>query len=505
MLGLACAQTCGNIDAKTRGINELEADASVGIIYMSAGTYRISNSLTLNKPIVGEAGAVFSVDKGVTLKIINQPEHPLSLFFTGEGQVQFLDGTVRVHPEWFGAKANGQADDSAAVQRAFNAAAVTGNAMLYLKGTYGLGAAVRFTNQATIMAEPTSKFISVGGNSRGVVFSSGVFAHKNILPNLEGFGDYCVKLYGSDMSALQLYDLKNCGDGIVIGATPSTPDQNHALDNTIWFNTIINPSKAAIAFRMDDGCFGPACIVQGNQIVGNNIIGGRVAIAFVQNNARASQAAAWDSNQIDVGMIDPPTSGPYSMLYAKPLSNRVILKIGAMKRPPPGGTLFSGQHNLGQFVINLAETLGESQLNLYGELSLIELTGKVTPLYPSILATTSSNSKYLFNGGKSLVGNFHILRAVAKSDWPAGETRAYYFYSQLATRWLYQIKCGGKKQRNGLFPLTCTQASDNSYDWPGVKEEVVVYLMNTSGKKILKGATVEFTVALSTLGTPPIA
>jgi hypothetical protein len=68
---------------------------------------------------------------------------------------------VRVFPEWFGAARNGQADDATAVQAAFNGAAASGAAMLYLSsGSYGIGRELTFTNQANIMSEDNARFVS---------------------------------------------------------------------------------------------------------------------------------------------------------------------------------------------------------------------------------------------------------------------------------------------------------------------------------------------------------
>lgn len=49
----------------------------------------------------------------------------------------------------------------------------TGNAMLYLTQTYGVGSELQFSNKATIFAQPTARFVSVNGNGRGVTFLSG--------------------------------------------------------------------------------------------------------------------------------------------------------------------------------------------------------------------------------------------------------------------------------------------------------------------------------------------
>ncbi len=73
LLGLAvtAAQECGDSSVHAKGAAGngqqddagafvvLENDPSVGIIYMASGTYRIANPITLNKPVIGVADAVF--------------------------------------------------------------------------------------------------------------------------------------------------------------------------------------------------------------------------------------------------------------------------------------------------------------------------------------------------------------------------------------------------------------------------------------------------------------
>ena len=48
------------------------------------------------------------------------------------------------------------------VQAAFNTAASSGAAMLYLAGNYGIGSELTFTPGTTIMAEPGARFVSGG-------------------------------------------------------------------------------------------------------------------------------------------------------------------------------------------------------------------------------------------------------------------------------------------------------------------------------------------------------
>jgi hypothetical protein len=87
---LAAAQTCGNIDAlgagrasgkgikdDTAALQDMDRDAAIGLIYLPPGAYRVARSLSLRKPVFGEAGAYFIVESGATLTLESQPEYPL--------------------------------------------------------------------------------------------------------------------------------------------------------------------------------------------------------------------------------------------------------------------------------------------------------------------------------------------------------------------------------------------------------------------------------------------
>lgn len=128
----------GNSD-DSGAFSKMEGDATVGIIFMPRGTYRIAQggTLELTKSIIAEEGAVFQVrlgegkkgtmtrqgnggdqqrlsvlrmlsipnsdgcctrpwalqvDGGTTLKLFGQPEHPYSLFFQGTSTGQGPSG-----------------------------------------------------------------------------------------------------------------------------------------------------------------------------------------------------------------------------------------------------------------------------------------------------------------------------------------------------------------------------------------------------------------------------
>lgn len=495
----------------------MDADTSTGLIYLPPGRYRIASTLTLRKPLFAESGAVLVVD-GVTLTLLAQPEAPRVRLFEirGKGRVTFGADTIRTYPEWWGAKGDGRTDDSAAVQAAFNAAADSGSAMLYLTVTYGIGKELTFTNGATVMSEPSARFVAVQGNPRGLTFIKGGFAFKNVLPHLSGFGDFCIRFFGSDLGSFQLQTLANCGDAIRLEAQPdssSSPDWNTVLDNTVWFDTITN-SRFGVAIRAANNCQTDKCIYQGNQILGNAINGcaGSGTTGAVGFFYGSKPSPAWDANQFNFGAVNPcKGNSQYAMLYASPETEtqREIFKVGSVGAVPPGAKLFSGYHIVLQASLNLREPQPDGAGRLRGLASLVEFSGKTTPPpgAPPVRAANKPNSKGSFNGGRSLLGNYFTIQAVPDSDWPAGESRTVYVYHQMATGELYHVKCDAPRQAGSNLPIvSCTQAQDNSKGpggTQGVTDELMLTLINLTGRAIPAGTTnVYFNLAVATLGSP---
>ena len=111
--------------------------------------------------------------------------------------------------------------------------------MLYLSGTYGIGRELSFGPGVTVMAEPDARFRSVNGNPSGITFTRGGYAYKQVLPHLEGFSGFCARLLGGDLAAMQFQTLTRCGDGIRLELRIGN-DEQACLDNTIWFDKIVD-------------------------------------------------------------------------------------------------------------------------------------------------------------------------------------------------------------------------------------------------------------------------
>lgn len=96
-------------------------------IYVPAGSYRISTSLTISRPMVFGSGASVTVDSGQTLTI-NAPVYAFNeTLFSGSGSVAGTFGNVPLNVRWFGAVADANlstgagTDDGPAIQKAVDA------------------------------------------------------------------------------------------------------------------------------------------------------------------------------------------------------------------------------------------------------------------------------------------------------------------------------------------------------------------------------------------------
>jgi hypothetical protein len=94
-----------------------------GTIQVPPGTNLIAEDISIpaNVSLKIEQGAVLSIAAGKKLTINGFLDAGLYQIFSGTGKVQFGPGAVReIVPQWFGAKADGATDNSAAIQAMFD-------------------------------------------------------------------------------------------------------------------------------------------------------------------------------------------------------------------------------------------------------------------------------------------------------------------------------------------------------------------------------------------------
>jgi hypothetical protein len=135
--------------------------AVTSTVRLAGGTYRIRNNLTVpvGKRIIVESGALMSIDAAKTLTLAGNFEAGLYQTFAGSGSVIFgglnystLPSVVEVFPQWWGARADGTADDLAALTKAIAAAAVY-HGRVHLVGNYRVSGTLSVPNGVTLSGD----------------------------------------------------------------------------------------------------------------------------------------------------------------------------------------------------------------------------------------------------------------------------------------------------------------------------------------------------------------
>lgn len=137
------------------------------VLYFPKGVYRFGSNLSFPRHLrlVLDRGAVLAPDAGVTLTVDASLWTGLHLIFGGQGQIAGSLGEHRYYPQWWGAAADGTADDAPAINRAVRAASDAGGGTVYLaKGVYRL-ATVTGSNKALIVPKSRVNIVGEGDES----------------------------------------------------------------------------------------------------------------------------------------------------------------------------------------------------------------------------------------------------------------------------------------------------------------------------------------------------
>lgn len=129
----------------------------------------IDADTTLTDPVELIGDGAYVIAAGVTLTINGPFRAPLKQVFSGAGAVAFGAGAVNeVYPQWWGAKADGSTDDSAAIAGAL-AAVVTGGTVKSPAGTYVVAMnAMSFGGKSVSLIGDNATFSLVAGTGTSV-------------------------------------------------------------------------------------------------------------------------------------------------------------------------------------------------------------------------------------------------------------------------------------------------------------------------------------------------
>ena len=403
--------------------------ASYPILYLPPGVFRISRSITINKPLVAGLGTSISVDSGVTLTLGSQAYRQPRTgnpFFVGAGRVTFSK-SVEVHPDWW--MANGYAD-STGLQLAGDSCGAACNVIL--TRIFYIVNAWRVNPKNGVFGTAFSMLVALGSASQGVIFRPGTYTRPFVVPSVRHFDDWCIKVQGGVTGVnIQVGTLSYCEQGLVFDTTTSsgTAIRSAVLGHvsaaqtnryTVVFRTggsghLISGCSVRINFALTPGFTAPAA--------SSSVVDFQGAPATFQNNVITLQA------------YDP----------AQPvLATRAVLLSNGMAAPAPNvqisvDTWLGGLVAPGRIVTGAYRRLG-ALLNVAGGMtastyfamtadsaSFVSLGTYGSAGTQTALSTSQALSA--FNGGAPTLSNMNWYYATVTSNWPAGAKRTFYLYS----------------------------------------------------------------------------
>jgi polygalacturonase len=164
-----------------------------GELVFPRGSYTLEAALEVTSRVRLATGAELLPGAGVALTLAGGFEAPLRRVFGGEGSVAFAAGTVEaVHPQWWGALADGEADDAPALEAALDAVSADDAWIELRRGSYRLASSltaprpVRFRPGARLLLDAGTLTTFCGpveaglwqifGGEGGVAFEPGMVA-----------------------------------------------------------------------------------------------------------------------------------------------------------------------------------------------------------------------------------------------------------------------------------------------------------------------------------------
>jgi hypothetical protein len=132
------------------------AGSASATLYIPPATWNIAHNLTIpaNITLELERGALLAIARGKTVSIKGGLDAGLYQIFSGPGAVTLSGNVKEAYPQWWGAKGDGVADDTAAILKAATAWRGTGGTVYFPNGTYLITRFDQFTaNNIRIQGE----------------------------------------------------------------------------------------------------------------------------------------------------------------------------------------------------------------------------------------------------------------------------------------------------------------------------------------------------------------
>ena len=173
------------------------------------GTYRVASDLTITSPVWFITGAIIKPDSGVTVTLaggiaVAPPSQIFDNSSAGGFVIKKLSAPIAV--EWFGAKGDGVADDTAPIQAAINTCQESGGGVVLLRsGKFGISAPLNITKNGV-------KLLGSGVDVTYLAVISNTFSTGQCALNINS---------ASTLMAIQVSDMTITGDPRITGVSTS--------------------------------------------------------------------------------------------------------------------------------------------------------------------------------------------------------------------------------------------------------------------------------------------
>lgn len=150
-----------------------DAGSDSRTLSLPAGEYRLASDVTVpaNISLDLSSGAVLKPDESAKVLVKGAVTAPASKAFAGKVVFTADSAQTRLLPQWWGALADGEADDAPALQEALNAARDAGGSMVFLEaGTYSIRSGLRIYRNTHLKLDHNATIIR-GAATDGILLN----------------------------------------------------------------------------------------------------------------------------------------------------------------------------------------------------------------------------------------------------------------------------------------------------------------------------------------------